>query len=105
MQLIFTSVSETFFFVVFVTAIGVLLYTFGRLILNDLREGRNNGSLDMTAKKVDHYFTDKGYLVCNITPVKNSNTWLAFLVKNGEFLTATVYTDGERIKGHRTILE
>jgi len=105
MQLAFTSFPETLFFIVFVTAIGILLYTFGSLIIRDIREESGKGKSNVTAKQVNHYFTDKGYVVCNITPVKNSNKWLAFLVKNGEYLIATVFTNGERIEGHLDSLE
>jgi hypothetical protein len=105
MQLVFTSFPETLFFIVFVSAIGVLLYTFGSLIIKDMQEQREQGTAHVTAKQVNHYFTDKGYVVCNITPVKNSNKWLAFLVKNGEYLIATVFTSGGRIEGHRDSLE
>lgn len=105
MKLAFTSIPEIVFFIVFVTAIGILLYTFGSLIIKDLKEEKEKTKPNVTAKQVNHYFTNKGYVVCNITPVKNSNKWLAFLVKNGEYLIATVFTKGEHIEGHLDSLE
>jgi hypothetical protein len=105
MQLIFTSFPETLFFIVFVFAIGALLYTFGSLIVKDAGKENDKGKMHVTAKQVNHYFTDKGYVVYNVTPVKNSTKWLAFLVKNGEYLIATVFTNGGQIEGHLDSLE
>jgi hypothetical protein len=106
MQLSFTSFPEAMFFIVFLFAIGVLLYTFGWHILHDMNNRIDEEQFSqVTAKEVSHYFTDKGYVVCNITPVKNSNKWLAFLVKNGEYLIATVFTNGQGIEGHKDSLE
>jgi hypothetical protein len=105
MQLAFSSFPETLFFIVFVTAIGILLFTFGSVIIKDVRGDQKKGVSKVTAKQVNHYFINKGYVVCNITPVKNSNKWLAFLIKNGEYLIATVFTNGELIEGHQDSLE
>jgi|GEM_PF-7060685 len=105
MQLVFTSLPETLFFIVFVAAIGVLVYISLRMVVKDVREEKEKVKSSVTARQVSHYFTGKGYVVCNITPVKNSNKWLAFLVKNGEYLIATVFTNGERIEGHLDSLE
>ncbi|MCW3104108.1 MAG: hypothetical protein JWO09_2548 [Bacteroidetes bacterium] len=106
MQLIFTSLPETLFFIVFIAAIGILVYISVSMIVKDMREEKKKKvKSSVTARQVSHYFTGKGYVVCNITPVKNSNKWLAFLVKNGEYLIATVFTNGERIEGHLDSLE
>jgi hypothetical protein len=104
MQLVFTSFPETMFFIVFVSAIAILLYTFGALILKE-RRGNASSVNCVTEKQVDNYLRNKGYVVCNITPVKNSNQWLAFLVKNGQYLTATVSTKGEHIEEYFDSLE
>jgi hypothetical protein len=102
MQLVLNSFPEAMFFLVFVTAIGILLFTFGRLILRDFRE--MDPITCITAKQVDAYLREHGYVVCNITPVKNTNQWLAFLVKNGEYLIATVFTSRNGIEGHKDSL-
>ena|SRR6218665_1864284 len=105
MQESFSSFPEILFFVVFVLAIAALLYAFGWQIVQDARKGRVSHDTAVTPKQVTHYFLDKGYVVCNITPVKNSNKWLAFLIKNGDYLIATVFTNGETIEGHLDSLE
>lgn len=105
MNNIHSSFSEILFIVVFVFAIAILLYAFGWQIVQDLRKGKELIKSAVTSKQVNHYFENKGYVVCNVTPVKNSNKWLAFLVKNGEYLIATVFTNGETIEGHLDRLE
>ncbi|MCW3082709.1 MAG: hypothetical protein JWP12_75 [Bacteroidetes bacterium] len=105
MQSSFNTFPEILFFVVFVIAIATLLYAFGWQIVKDVRKGKRRVDSSVTPKQVTHYFIDKGYVVCNITPVKNSNKWLAFLIKNGEYLIATVFTNGQTIEGHLDSLE
>ncbi|MDF2437994.1 MAG: hypothetical protein K0Q95_2370 [Bacteroidota bacterium] len=97
MQSAFTSFPEIVFFLVFITAIGILLYTFGSLIIKEIGKPETNASAYKTAKQVDKYLTDKGYIVCSISPVKNTNQWLAFLVKNGEYHVADVLSIGDEI--------
>lgn len=102
----FNSFSEIVFFAVFILAIGILLYAFVWQVVKDAKSSKEDGSsLRVTSSQVNHYFLDKGYVVCNITPVKNSTKWLAFLIKNGEYLVATVFTKGTTIEGHRDSLE
>ncbi len=99
-----TFISSNFFYIAFVSAIIVLLYTYGGQIVKDMnRAGVEQSSV--TEKQVSHYFVNQGYVVCNITPVKNSNKWLAFLIKNGEYLIATAFTKGESIEGHQDSVE
>lgn len=105
MQPSFNSFPEILFFIVFVIAIATLLYAFGWQIVKDVRRERGTIDSSVTPKQVTHYFINKGYVVCNITPVKNSNKWLAFLIKNGEYLIATVFTNGQTIEGHLDSLE
>ena len=100
----FNSISEILFFIVFVSVICIFLYAFGWQIILDAR-GNKEPAGGVTSRQVNHYFADKGYVVCNVTPVTNSTKWLAFLIKNGEYLIATVFTNGEKIEGHLDRLE
>lgn len=47
----------------------------------------------VTSKQVKKFFTSQGYAVCNISPITNSSKWFAILVKNREYIIATVFTD------------
>ena len=96
----FNSISEILFFVVFISAIVILLYAFGWQIVQDARSLNTSDDIAVTSKQVNHYLVEEGYVVCNITPVKDSTNWKAFLVKNGEYLIATVFTKGAKIEGH-----
>ncbi len=98
MQLALNPLSETIFFLVFIAGIGSLLIRFAWPIIQDLPGSNKNVKSAFLTRKMDNYFRDKGYVVWNITPVKNSNRWLAFLVKNGDYMTATVLTSGESIE-------
>lgn len=89
-----------------VCAAAAMLYTFGWQIVKDMRNNTELTSIDssVTSKQVAGYFIAKGYVVCNITPVKNSRKWLAFLIKNGEYKIATVFTSDKEIEGHQDSL-
>ncbi len=52
----------------------------------------------MTAQKVKRFFVAKGYTVCNITPISNSRKWFAILIKNHEYIIATVFTSENGIE-------
>jgi hypothetical protein len=78
-----------------------LLYTFGGQIIKDARSASLDAASSVTPKEVSRYFMEQGYIVCKITPVKNTNKWLAFLIRNGEYVVATVFTNGKAIQGHQ----
>jgi len=52
----------------------------------------------VSSRQVKNFFTAKGYTVCNITPITNSSKWFAILVKNREYIIATVFTSKNRIE-------
>lgn len=54
-------------------------------------------STGITSNKVKRFFVDKGYSVCNITPITNSSNFFAILIKNKNFVIATVFTTGKNI--------
>jgi hypothetical protein len=91
--------STILFFTVFVLAIGLLLITFGRQIVKDMRREKQHPST-VTSKQVSHYFMARGYIVCSLAPIKDTGKWLGFLIKNGEYIIATAFTEGQNIQGH-----
>ncbi|MDQ3048435.1 MAG: hypothetical protein M3R27_12875 [Bacteroidota bacterium] len=95
--------STGFFLIACIVATAALFITFGAQFLKDIK-GMEESVSAVTSKQVTHYLIDEGYVVCNITPVKNSSKWLAFLIKNGEYKIATVFTNGETIQGHQDSL-
>lgn len=68
------------------------------MILKDVRQKEAEANEIVKAKELDYFLRDKGYVVLNISPVKNSNKWLAFLIKNGEYLMATVLRNDGNIE-------
>ncbi len=97
--------SEALFIVVLVLSMMLMLYYFGRDIINLRFDNQENNESTITTRDVTRYFSEKGYIVCTATPVKDSNKWIAFLVKNGEYLIATVFTKDNRIERHSDSLE
>lgn len=55
-------------------------------------------------KDVDQYFNELGHKALHISPLKNTNNWTAFIIKNGELQIVTVYTNGKIILGHEYAL-
>jgi hypothetical protein len=104
MLIIFKSWPETIFFLVFSTAILILLIYFGKLILKDLRSGQD-GSGALTSRQVSSYFNNRGYVVCNVSPIKESKNWRAYLIKNGEYIIATAFTKEDFIEGYVESIE
>ncbi len=95
--------STILFFSVFAFAIGMLLVTFGRQIMKDKHDAKQHPNT-VTSKQVSHYFMARGYIVCTLAPIKDSGKWLGFLIKNGEYIIATAFTDGHIVKGHDDVL-
>ncbi len=52
----------------------------------------------ITSKQVKQYFIAKGYSICNVIPITNSRKWFAVLVKNREYIQATVFTNDQGIE-------
>jgi hypothetical protein len=52
----------------------------------------------VTSSQVKNFFIQKGYAVCNITPISNTSSWFAILTKNKEYVIATVYTKDKEIE-------
>lgn len=96
--------SKALFITAIVFAVVAMLYTFGSQIVKDMNNTPEEVDSSVTSKQVTSYFVAKGYVVCNITPVKNSRKWLAFLIKNGEYKIATVFTSEKTIEGHQDSL-
>jgi hypothetical protein len=95
------SYSEELFIATLCLAVMTLLFTFGGQIIKELQRGGKGLSSSITQKEVSWYFMEQGYIVCNISPVQNTNKWLAFLIRNGEYEVATVFTNGDMIEGHQ----
>lgn len=91
--------STILFFTIFIFAILMLLITFGRQIVRDAHAEKQHPNT-VTSKQVSHYFMARGYIVCSLAPIKDSGKWLGFLIKNGEYIIATAFTEGQTIKGH-----
>lgn len=94
------SYSTILFFTIFILAICMLLITFGKQIVNDMRTNSTQHPSTVTSKQVSHYFMARGYIVCSLTPIKDTGKWLGFLIKNGEYIIATAFTEGQTIHGH-----
>jgi len=97
--------SEALFMAALICAMAAMLYTYGKEIIKERLAPPTNWSSGVTSKDVTRYFSAQGYTVCTTTPVKNSNKWIAFLVKNGEYLIATVFTKDNKIERHTDSLE
>jgi hypothetical protein len=95
--------STILFFAIFILAISLLLITFGRQIVKDAHTQAHHPST-VTSKQISHYFMARGYIVCSLAPVKDTGKWLGFLIKNGEYIIATAFTEGQTIKGHDDVL-
>ena len=91
---------EGLFIAALLFAMAALLYTFGAEIIKDARGKGELLQNSVTSTEVGRYFIDRGYVVCNITPVKNTNKWLVFLIRNGEYEVVTAFTNGNCIEGH-----
>ena len=50
------------------------------------------------SRKIKSFFVSKGYSVCNVTPISQTTNWFAILIKNKEFVLATVFTNGTDIE-------
>ena len=85
-----------------VIATGALLLTFGKQMMQGTAERTlaqpEQMSTSVTSREVKHYFVSKGYTVCNVTPISNSRKWFAILIKNKEYITATVFANGSEIE-------
>ncbi|HET6224795.1 MAG TPA: hypothetical protein VFF27_00855 [Bacteroidia bacterium] len=95
--------STILFFSIFILAISLLLISFGRQIVKDAHTTEHHPST-VTSKQVSHYFMARGYIVCSLAPIKDTGKWLGFLIKNGEYIIATAFTEGQTIKGHDDVL-
>jgi hypothetical protein len=91
------------FFSIFILALCLLLVTFGKQIVKDMHTAKHHPST-VTSKQVSHYFMARGYIVCSLAPIKDTGKWLGFLIKNGEYIIATAFTEGQTIKGHDDVL-
>jgi hypothetical protein len=96
--------STILFFAIFVFAISALLIAFGRQIVKDAHTVKQHHPSTVTSKQVSHYFMARGYIVCSLAPIKDTGKWLGFLIKNGEYIIATAFTEGQTIKGHDDVL-
>ena len=50
------------------------------------------------SRKIKSFFVSRGYSVCNVTPISHTSNWFAILIKNKEFVLATVFTNGTDIE-------
>ena len=88
----------------FVFAISALLIAFGRQIVKDAHTAKQHHPSTVTSKQVSHYFMARGYIVCSLAPIKDTGKWLGNKKKNGEYIIATAFTEGQTIKGHDDVL-
>ncbi len=95
--------STVLFLTIFLLALCLLLVTFGRQIWRDTHTAKQHPST-VTSKEVSHYFMARGYIVCSLAPIKDTGKWLGFLIKNGEYIIATAFTEGQTIQGHHDAL-
>lgn len=100
------SFPELLFLVVFLAALLILLYVLIKeIIVDKMNKSAISGTAQITSKQVVQYFIDNGYVVCNVSPGKNENKWFGYLIKNGEYLIATAFTNGEWVERHIDSLE
>ena len=52
-----------------------------------------------TYRQVYHYIQKKGYTICSVTPLSNSENWFAVLTDKKNFILATVFAQGKEIEG------
>ena len=52
-----------------------------------------------TYRQVYHYIQKKGYTICSVTPLSNSENWFAVLTDKKNFILATVFAQGKEIAG------
>ncbi|CAN5383505.1 hypothetical protein BH10BAC1_BH10BAC1_21290 [soil metagenome] len=70
--------------------------------LKELRAELRNSSGRVTSINVKTFFASKGYKVCNVTPISHSNNWFAILIRNKEFVIATLFTNGIDIERYES---
>jgi hypothetical protein len=100
------SFPELLFLAVFLTALLILAYVLGKeMIIDKMNKNTLTSVSQITSKQVAQYFIDNGYVVCNISPGKNENKWFGYLIKNGEYLIATAFTNGQWVERHIDSLE
>ena len=66
--------------------------------INEIREESLRALGSPASRKIKSFFVSKGYSVCNVTPLTHTNNWFAILIKNKEFVLATVFTNGTDIE-------
>ena len=52
-----------------------------------------------TYRQVYQYIRKKGYTICSVTPLQNSENWFAVLTDKKNFIIATVFAHGKQIAG------
>lgn len=53
-----------------------------------------------TYKQVYNFFKKKGYVICSVTPLANSENWFAVLTNKKDFILATLFVQGKEIEGY-----
>ncbi len=66
--------------------------------INEMREEFLRSLGSPASIKIKTFLASKGYTICNVTPLSCTNNWFAVLIKNKEFVLATVYTNGTDIE-------
>lgn len=51
-----------------------------------------------TYLQVVQYIQKKGYTICSVTPLSNSENWFAVLADKKNFILATVFAQGKEIE-------
>ena len=64
----------------------------------DFKSTASKGIGSSSTKRIKSFFVTKGYNVCTVKPIDYSNNWMAVLIKNSEFVIATVFTNGNKIE-------
>jgi hypothetical protein len=89
MQISISTLQGISFSFIFISAISILLYSYGSRIISDLRKNDEKDVFSFEAKtKVDSYFTSKGYLVWDIKQEEKTKRWNVSLVKNEKIIEA-----------------
>jgi len=68
--------------------------------MNAIKEIKLNNQEPLFSKNIKRFLKSKGYSVCNVKKMTDSNKWMAVITKNKNFIVATISAKGEHIAGY-----
>lgn len=84
--------SDILFYGVLIISLFAMLFTFGAHIITDrelfITDNIKIGKINM--QELNEYCLSNGYVVKDLCPIKNTNKWLAFIVKEGRFVISVI---------------